>query len=84
MAKKKSSGSVYVVLRGSYEEAPEDIIIVGVYSTEEAAFKVRDAEYKSTINIEDEDDEAEVNYDLTSHFIDNGHEFWNIEEKPLN
>lgn len=77
---------VYVVKVGGVDEAPEDVRILGVYRTEKAAFFARNAEYNaSKWGSEEEDDEEFENYgpDLNSTYVDNGIEFFMIEESVL-
>lgn len=80
MAKKKSTNPVYVVLCGTLDEEPEAVRVLGVYSTKKAAYAARDAEYKSSVYDEEDDDE---DADLSSSYVDNGQEFWSVEERPL-
>jgi hypothetical protein len=77
---------VYVVKVGGVDEAPEDVRILGVYRTEEAAFEARNAEFNaSKWGEEEEDDEEFESYgpDLNSTYVDNGVEFFVIEESVL-
>ena len=77
---------VYVVLVGGVEDAPEEVRVLGVYRTEEDAFKARNAEYnESRWGEVEEDDEEFENFgpDLNSTYVDNGIEFFMIEETVL-
>lgn len=76
----KAIKKAWVVMVGSLEESPEAVEVVGVFIKEKDAYDFRNGEYKSMNDIDDD------NYggpDLNSCFIDDGHQFWMIQETVL-
>jgi len=65
---------------GSLEESPEAVEVVGVFTKEKDAYDFRNGEYKS---MNDLDDDNYGGPDLNSCFIDDGHQFWMIQETVL-
>ena len=81
-----NSLKVFVVLVGGVDDAPEEVRVIGVYRTVEDAFKVRNLEYnESRWGEVEEDDEEFENFgpDLNSMYVDNGIQFFMIEETVL-
>ena len=74
----KAIKKIYVVLTGDFEESPDCVEVLGAFTNEKDAYDFRNAEYKSFNDIDDEDDYKGP--DLNSRFIDNTHQFWDIQE----
>ena len=81
MAKIKSAKKVFIVLSGDFEGAPDELIVMGVFSTEAAALEFRNADYKESNDIDDEDED--MGPDLNSYFVDNGQTYWEVRESYL-
>jgi hypothetical protein len=77
----KAIKKAWVVMVGSLEESPEAVEVVGVFTKEKDAYNFRNGEYKSMNDIDDEDEDNGP--DLNSCFIDDGHQFWMIQETVL-
>lgn len=73
----KAIKKAWVVMVGSLEESPEAVEVVGVFTKEKDAYDFRNGEYKS---MNDLDDDNYGGPDLNSCFIDDGHQFWMIQE----
>lgn len=77
----KAIKKIYVVLTGDVDDSPESVEVLGAFTKEKDAYDFRNGEYKSFNDMDIEsDDEYDTGPDLNSCFIDNGHQFWSIQE----
>jgi len=77
---KSKTKAQFVVLRGDFDDSPEDVEVAGIFPTLKAAQKLAREEYLANHLMDDEDDEDE-NPDLDfTDFLDDGHSFWRISE----
>ena len=81
---------IFIVLVGSYSEAPEDVYVDSVHNTLQRALNTRNDRYKSSSDLfdgerEGDDDEAwrkeYIDWDCMT--LDNGIEFYRVVEKDL-
>ena len=80
---------IFIVLVGSYSEAPEDVYVDSVHNTLQSALNTRNDLYKSSSDLfdgecegdEDDDDREYIDWDCMT--LDNGIEFYQIVEKDL-
>ena len=81
---------IFIVLVGSYSEAPEDVYVDSVHNTLQSALNTRNDRYKSSSDLfdgerEGDDDEAwrKEYIDWDCKTLDNGIEFYRVVEKDL-
>lgn len=77
--KSKSRKTMYSVLRGVFDDAPEQVTVIGLFTSIEDARKRVLKEYRSFPCVNDYDDEPnQPRIPRSFRVLDNGHEFWTI------
>jgi len=77
---------IFIVLVGSYSEAPEDVYVDSVHNTLQSALNTRNDLYKSSSDLfdgDDDEDEDKEYIDWDCMTLDNGNEFYQVVEKDL-
>ena len=77
----KPTQKIYVVLKGDLVDPPEAPEVIGTFLKENDAYEFRNAEYKATNNIDDEDED--MGPDLNSCYVDDGYTVWVVQESVL-
>ena len=65
----------FIVLTGDLDGSPEEVGVVGVFSTLKAAQKLVREEYLANHPMDDEDENPDLDF---TDFVDDGHDFWKI------
>lgn len=81
MENAKSAKHVFVVISGETDGMPEDVEILGVFSNEKEAFDFRNAVYKETNYLADEDEC--MGPDLNASYVEDAHAFWEVRESSF-
>jgi hypothetical protein len=71
--------TVYTVIRGALDG--EELVVMGTFQKYEDALAFRNADYKETHYIDDEDEYTGP--DLNSKCLDDGDSFWSIDTNTL-
>lgn len=74
---KSKTKAQFIVLFGDLEGSPEEVGVMGVFSTLKAAQKFVREDYLETHPMDEEDEEMNPDLDFTD-FVDDGHTFWKI------
>lgn len=78
----KPAQKIYVVLQGRLDDVHgENVEVIGTFLKEEDAYEFRNAEYKESNSIDDEDEG--MGPDLNSHYVDDGYTFWMVQDSEL-
>ena len=77
----KPTQKIYVVLQGYLDEGADNVDVIGTFLKEEDAYEFRNAEYKESNSIDDEDEG--MGPDLNSHYVDDGYTFWMVQDSEL-
>ena len=79
---KSKTKAQFVVLRGDFDDSPEDVEVAGIFPTLKAAQKFVKDEYLADSRDEYADDEEETADDCPEFkdFLEGGHMFWRISK----
>jgi len=69
------SKAQFIVLTGEFEASPEEVGVMGVFSTLKAAQKFVREEYLANHNVDDAHENPDLDF---TDFLDDGHSFWRI------
>jgi hypothetical protein len=77
---KSKTKAQFVVLRGDFDDSPEDVEVAGIFPTLKAAQKFVTDEYLADNRDEyaDDDEETDVECPKFKDFLEGGHMFWRI------